>query len=274
MSYWQSIDRRHRFKLGKKVLTGFLVMSILEGLTTIILSSYLSSNQIRCSYTQIYNTAAYLGIFTGIVIVFVSVHGLRLIYQQVNYFVSALVIVEGFSIICFGIVVPTIAHVYKNKVINHELFAELLQYLQEFSSNTKYKTCWQSMQDKFKCCGLQHFSDWANTSLQDSFTMLVKYSRSATTEIYFHLPDSCECKDIPRQQIMWRCVKAVSPADSYYYISSCYPLYEDMLLQNLNILRTYFPVLLAFQIMQFSLVFCFVLKINKLNAVQQVYTVS
>jgi hypothetical protein len=279
MSGFHNYDRRQKTLLTKKVLTAFLIICVIEGLATIILASWLSSQQIKCSHTQVYYAGSYIGLLDGVILVLAGAFGLNRIHKSQTCELLSLFTMATFAIVVAHLTITIFCHIYRNKVMDQQLFRDLYGYLLAYSDNDRSKTCWNSLQDEFSCCGLQHFTDWHNITLDNSSSIIVDYTsrgilNSRHMRATVRVPDSCGCDDVPQYHRFSPCQTTNNYTDMYFQVNPCYAPYEDLILNNLNILRIYFPVLLVFQVVQCIVVFSLVVKVNNTRAVEQIYSIS
>ena len=279
MTVTQNYDRRQKTLLTRKVLTAFLIVCIIEGLLTIILCSWLSSRQVKCSYTQVYYTGSYIGLFDGVGLFLAGILGLNRIRKSQTCELLSLFVMASFATVVTHLAITVFCHVYSSHLKDEDLFYDLYKYLLAYGNDGKSKTCWNSIQKEYLCCGLQHFTDWQNVTLDNSSSIFVDITpvevlNSTDTQVTVAVPGSCGCDNTWGSQRHGPCYRANNYTNTYFHISSCYTPYRDLLTSNIRILHIYFPVLLTFQIIQCLVMIGLVLKVNNTRAVEQIYSVS
>ncbi|XP_022345494.2 tetraspanin-9-like [Crassostrea virginica] len=157
----------------KEIVFGiFNTIFLLLGLAVFIVGVYLKVS--RSLYTELldsreFETGTALCVSAGIIVIVVSLLGFWGLWMK-SQFILSLYFISVLIIFCLEIAAGIIAYIYRNKI--EEIIEEDLR---SGLKDIKRRTAWDTVQEKFECCGVRNYTDWMGvydinvpTSIPDS----------------------------------------------------------------------------------------------------------
>ncbi|XP_062617353.1 tetraspanin-9-like [Saccostrea cucullata] len=148
------------------------LLFLLMGLAVFVVGVYLKVS--RSVYTELldsreFETGTALCVSAGIIVVVVSLIGFWGLWMR-SQFVLSLYFFSVLIIFCLEIAAGIIAYVYRNKI--EDIIVEDLRL---GLKDTKRRVAWDTVQEKYECCGVHNYTDWMGvydvnvpTSIPDS----------------------------------------------------------------------------------------------------------
>nr|XP_022345494.1 tetraspanin-9-like [Crassostrea virginica] len=142
----------------KEIVFGiFNTIFLLLGLAVFIVGVYLKVS--RSLYTELldsreFETGTALCVSAGIIVIVVSLLGFWGLWMK-SQFILSLYFISVLIIFCLEIAAGIIAYIYRNKI--EEIIEEDLR---SGLKDIKRRTAWDTVQEKFECCGVHNYTDW------------------------------------------------------------------------------------------------------------------
>ena len=161
------LDRRTRSNTTKYVSLIFILMLLLHGVVVVAVAIWLEvANAQTCAFSRKYLVPVHLLLSAGL-LAFITckvcvIHSCYIktggLVRWFFLFLAFILILEMTSFIW--------ASVYKSRV-NHKRFEKEVRKSSSEISDSMVE-CWTHMQDKYKCCGVKHFSEWSVSNVTSS----------------------------------------------------------------------------------------------------------
>jgi len=252
------IDVKKRADIYRKLLVTFLALFQVEGLVTLSLGIWLLVKiQMReCEFVSIFYPAPSLLLASGCVMVIVCTVGIVTTYKAKNH--HSFRPFGIFVLVCLALEITAPIHA----TVDYKRLSDL--YFYESMSNSfnnallnqsDQMECWQVLQERNRCCGLNSYEDWLSRGQSGNKTVSNSFTKLAL--------ESCQCGKGKQR----RCVAVNSSGVEAVFGVPCYnSLYEDLDFQSL-FLRILCPILFLTQITTLAFILWVVLKLQGVNTI-------
>ncbi|XP_013390087.1 tetraspanin-4-like [Lingula anatina] len=157
-------DREKRERYLRCLVSGFIILLLIQGVLMLSLSSWTLSRQIfACTFLHQYQVPVYLDLIVGAAVTILGLFGaynnilrggnLQFVRRFLWIFISVL-IVE----ICCAVLIGHDAAAIQDGDLLKILKKSQGEYL---LNDTEEQKCWDTLQMNFKCCGIHNMSDWS-----------------------------------------------------------------------------------------------------------------